>query len=54
VLTIACGAQYWGPVETRFEVILGACPTQSNAWIAVERSLANLRTANALTLEILH
>ena len=47
----AYAQQHWWPAETRFEVILGAYLTQNTAWKAVERSLANLRQAGALTLD---
>ena len=47
----AYGPQHWWPAETRFEVILGAYLTQNTSWKAVERSLANLRRAGALTLD---
>lgn len=47
----AWGAQHWWPAETQFEVIVGAYLTQNTAWINVERALANLRRANALTVE---
>lgn len=47
----AYGPQHWWPAETPFEVILGAYLTQNTAWKAVERSLANLRAAGALTLD---
>ena len=50
-LTQAYGPQHWWPAETPFEVILGAYLTQNTAWKAVERSLANLRAAGALTVE---
>jgi endonuclease-3 related protein len=45
------GPQHWWPADTSFEVILGAYLVQNTAWKAVERSLANLREANALTVE---
>jgi endonuclease-3 related protein len=45
------GPQQWWPAKTPFEVILGAYLTQNTAWKAVERSLENLRTAGALTVE---
>ncbi len=45
----AYGPQQWWPAKTPFEVILGAYLTQNTAWKAVERSLANLRAAGALT-----
>jgi endonuclease-3 related protein len=50
-LVMAYGPQHWWPAETPFEVILGAYLTQNTAWKAVERSLANLRQAGALTLD---
>jgi len=50
-LAIAYGPQHWWPAETAFEVILGAYLTQNTSWKAVERSLANLREAGALTLD---
>jgi endonuclease-3 related protein len=49
-LAAAYGPQLWWPAKTRFEVILGAYLTQNTAWKAVERSLANLRAAAALTV----
>lgn len=48
-LAAAYGPQHWWPANTPFEVILGAYLTQNTAWKAVERSLANLRAAGALT-----
>jgi endonuclease-3 related protein len=50
-LAAAYGAQSWWPAHTPFEVILGAYLTQNTAWKAVERSLDNLRTAGALSVE---
>ena len=50
-LLAAYGPQHWWPAETPFEVILGAYLTQNTSWKAVERSLANLRAAGALTVE---
>jgi endonuclease-3 related protein len=47
----AYGPQYWWPAKTSFEVILGAYLTQNTSWKAVERSLDNLRAANALTVD---
>ncbi len=47
----AYGPQRWWPARTPFEVILGAYLTQNTAWKAVERSLANLRDAGALTID---
>jgi endonuclease-3 related protein len=50
-LLAAYGPQRWWPAGSAFEVILGAYLTQNTAWKAVERSLANLRQAGALTPE---
>lgn len=50
-LVEAYGPQQWWPAHTAFEVILGAYLTQNTSWKAVERSLANLRAAGALTLD---
>lgn len=47
----AYGEQEWWPAHTPFEVILGAYLTQNTSWKAVERSLANLRAAGALSFE---
>ncbi len=47
----AWGEQHWWPAETRFEVIVGAYLTQNTAWTNVELALANLRTANLLSIE---
>jgi endonuclease-3 related protein len=47
----AWGTQHWWPAETRFEVIVGAYLTQNTAWTNVELALANLRAAQALSLE---
>jgi endonuclease-3 related protein len=50
-LAQAYGPQQWWPANTPFEVILGAYLTQNTSWKAVERSLANLRAAGALTVD---
>jgi endonuclease-3 related protein len=51
VLYQAWGAQHWWPAETPFEVIVGAYLTQNTAWTNVERALANLRSAQLLSVE---
>ena len=51
LLAKAYGPQHWWPAETPLQVILGAYLTQNTTWNAVERSLANLRNAGALTLD---
>lgn len=51
LLLAAYGPQSWWPAKTPFEVILGAYLTQNTTWKAVELSLANLRAADALTIE---
>jgi endonuclease-3 related protein len=51
LLVKAYGPQHWWPAETSFEVVLGAYLTQNTSWKAVERSLANLREAGALSID---
>src|SRR5580692_10238870 len=50
-LSAAYGPQHWWPAKTAFEVILGAYLTQNTSWKAVERSLATLRVAGALSID---
>lgn len=50
-LYTAYGPQHWWPGEAPFEVVVGAILTQSAAWINVEKAIANLKSAGALTPE---
>lgn len=50
-LVTAYGPQFWWPAKTSLEVIVGAYLTQNTSWKAVERSLANLHAAGAMTVE---
>jgi endonuclease-3 related protein len=43
------GLQHWWPAEAPFEVIVGAILTQSAAWGNVEKAIASLKKANALS-----
>jgi len=43
------GPQNWWPAEEPFEVIVGAILTQSAAWGNVEKAIANLKAAGALS-----
>jgi endonuclease-3 related protein len=43
------GPQRWWPARTPFEVCVGAVLTQNTAWTNVERAIANLRHAEALS-----
>jgi len=43
------GPQHWWPAEEPFEVIVGAILTQSAAWGNVEKAIANLKEAGALS-----
>lgn len=45
------GPQLWWPAPTSFEMIVGAYLTQNTSWKAVKVSLANLRNADALTID---
>lgn len=48
------GDQHWWPAETRLEMMVGAILTQNTAWTHVEKALTNLRTHNALDLDVLN
>lgn len=43
------GPQHWWPGDTPFEVIIGAILTQNTAWTNVEKAIANLKAAGALS-----
>ena len=45
------GPRHWWPGETPFEVMVGAVLTQNTAWTNVERAIANLKNADALSPE---
>ena len=47
------GPQHWWPGEEPFEVMVGAILTQSAAWSNVEKAIANLKDAGALSPESL-
>ncbi len=48
-LFAAFGPQRWWPARTPFEVMVGAILTQNTNWRNVERAIANLSAARALT-----
>jgi len=49
---MACyGPQHWWPGESPFEVMVGAILTQQASWTGVEKAIANLKAANALSPE---
>ena len=43
------GSQHWWPGDSQFEIIVGAVLTQNTNWANVEKAIANLKTANALS-----
>lgn len=43
------GPQHWWPGDSPFEVMVGAVLTQNTAWTNVEKAIANLKQARALT-----
>ena len=47
------GLQYWWPAPEPFEIIVGAILTQSAAWGNVEKAIANLKSAKALSPDAL-
>ncbi len=50
-LYAANGKQHWWPGDSRFEIMVGAVLTQNTSWSNVERAIANLKRARALTPE---
>jgi len=48
LLLAAYGAQHWWPADSPFEVMLGAILTQNTNWRNVEKTIANLKHADAL------
>lgn len=53
-LLAAYGPQRWWPGDTHFEIIAGAILTQSASWANVEKALANLKAAAALSPAGMH
>jgi endonuclease III related protein len=49
-LSAALGPSRWWPGETPFEVAIGAILTQNTNWTNVEKAIANLKDAGALTV----
>ena len=47
------GRQHWWPANEPFEVMVGAILTQSAAWLNVEKAIANLTAAKALSPQAL-
>jgi len=47
------GPQHWWPAEGPFEMMVGAILTQGTAWRNVEKAIANLKTAGALSPQAL-
>lgn len=53
LLLDAYGPQRWWPAESRLEMIVGAFLTQNTAWTNVEKAMARLKAAGALSVEAL-
>lgn len=47
------GSQHWWPGDSTFEIMVGAVLTQNTAWTNVERAIANLKSAGALSPEVI-
>ena len=43
------GPQHWWPADSPFEVMVGAVLTQSTSWTNVEKAIASLKAADALS-----
>jgi endonuclease-3 related protein len=52
-LHAAHGPQHWWPGDTTFEIMVGAVLTQNTAWTNVEKAIANLKAAKALSSEVI-
>jgi endonuclease-3 related protein len=48
------GHRGWWPGDTPFEIIVGAILTQNTAWKNVEKAIANLKAAKALSYKAIH
>ena len=48
-LHAAHGPQHWWPGDSTFEIMVGAVLTQNTAWTNVEKAIANLKAAKALS-----
>jgi endonuclease-3 related protein len=51
LLFAANGRQHWWPGDGAFEIMVGAVLTQNTAWTNVEKAIANLKQAKALSPE---
>jgi endonuclease-3 related protein len=51
LLYAANGRQHWWPGDGAFEIMVGAVLTQNTAWTNVEKAIANLKQAKALSPE---
>ena len=49
ILFTSLGPQHWWPGETPFEIAVGAVLTQNTAWSNVDRAIASLKAAHAMT-----
>ncbi|MHB8106393.1 MAG: endonuclease III domain-containing protein [Candidatus Cryosericum sp.] len=49
ILFAAFGPQHWWPGDTPFEVAVGAVLTQNTSWSNVEKAIASLNAAHAMT-----
>ncbi|MBG86817.1 MAG: endonuclease [Verrucomicrobiales bacterium] len=50
----AHGHQHWWPGDTPFEICVGAILTQNTAWTNVEKAIANLKRAKAISVRRIH
>ena len=54
ILLEAFGPQHWWPGDSPFEIAVGAILTQNTNWTNVEKAIANLKKADALSPQRLH
>ncbi len=54
ILASHYGPSGWWPGESVLEIMVGAILTQNTAWSNVEKAIDNLKSANALSIDVLH
>lgn len=52
-LHAAHGPQHWWPGDSPFEIMVGAVLTQNTTWTNVEKAIANLKSARALSPQVI-
>lgn len=48
-LLLKYGPQHWWPADSQYEIVVGALLTQNTNWKSVEKAIANMKAARALS-----